>query len=77
MVKLDLEKAKNKRSNCQQPLDHKKKKKIIREFHGGKNLLLLYFGERNGNPLWYPCQENSMGRGAWQVTVYGVENSWT
>ena len=23
------------------------------------------------------CQENSMGRGAWQVTVYGVENSRT
>ena len=22
-------------------------------------------GERNGDPLHYPCLENSMGRGAW------------
>ena len=29
-------------------------------------------GERNGNPLRYSCLENSMGRGAWQATVYGV-----
>ena len=28
--------------------------------------------ERNGNPLQYPCLENSMDRGAWQATVYGV-----
>ena len=28
-------------------------------------------GERNGNPLWYSCLENSMNRGAWQATVYG------
>ena len=26
-------------------------------------------GEGNGDPLQYPCLENSMGRGAWHVTV--------
>ena len=25
----------------------------------------------NGTPLRYPCQENPMGRGAWQTTVCG------
>ena len=25
-----------------------------------------------GNPLQYPCLENSMDRGAWQATVHGV-----
>ena len=29
-------------------------------------------GEGNGNPLHYSCLENSMDRGAWQVTVHGV-----
>ena len=29
-------------------------------------------GEGNGNPLQDSCLENSMDRGAWQVTVYGV-----
>ena len=29
-------------------------------------------GEGNGNPLQYSCLENSMDRGAWQATVYGV-----
>ena len=23
------------------------------------------------------CQEDSMGRGAWQTTVHGVAKSWT
>ena len=32
-------------------------------------------GEGNGNPLWYSCPENSMDRGAWQVTVLGVAKS--
>ena len=36
-----------------------------------------YPGEGNGNPLQYPCLENSMDRGAWQATVYGVAKSWT
>ena len=29
-------------------------------------------GEGNNNPLQYSCLENSMHRGAWQVTVHGV-----
>ena len=27
-------------------------------------------GVGNGNPLQYPCLENSMGRGGWRATVY-------
>ena len=34
-------------------------------------------GERNGNPLWYSCLENSMDRGGWQVIVHGVAKSQT
>ena len=34
-------------------------------------------GEGNGNPLQYPCLENPMDRGAWQVTVHGVAKSLT
>ena len=34
-------------------------------------------GGGNGNPLQYSCQENSMGRGAWQATVHGVAKSQT
>ena len=33
--------------------------------------------EGNGNPLQYSCLENSMDRGAWQATVYGVKKNWT
>ena len=29
-------------------------------------------GEGNDNPLWYPCLENPMDRGAWQAAVHGV-----
>ena len=32
-------------------------------------------GEGNGNLLQYSCLENSMDRGAWQATVYGVIKS--
>ena len=31
----------------------------------------------NGYPLQYSCIDNSMDRGAWQVTVFGVTKSWT
>ena len=31
--------------------------------------------EGNGNPLQYPCLENSMDGGAWQATVQGVAKS--
>ena len=34
-------------------------------------------GEGNGNPLQYPCLENSMERGAWQAIVRGVAESQT
>ena len=34
-------------------------------------------GEGIGNPLQYSCLENSMDKGAWQATVYGVEESLT
>ena len=29
-------------------------------------------GEGNGDPLQYSCLENSMDRGAWRATVYGL-----
>ena len=29
-------------------------------------------GVGNGNPLQYSCLENSMGRGAWEATIYRV-----
>ena len=31
----------------------------------------------NGNPLQYSCLENSIDRGAWWATVYGVAKSQT
>ena len=32
-------------------------------------------GEGNDNPLQYSCLENSLDRGAWQVTVHGATKS--
>ena len=32
-------------------------------------------GVGNGNPLQYPCLENSMDRGAWWTLVCGVAES--
>ena len=34
-------------------------------------------GEGHGNPLWYPCLENPMDRGAWRATVHRVTKSQT
>ena len=34
-------------------------------------------GGGHDNPLQYSCLENSMDRGAWWATVYGVAKSWT
>ena len=34
-------------------------------------------GKGNGYAHQYSCLENSMNRGAWQATVYGVEKSQT
>ena len=31
--------------------------------------------EGNGNPLQYSCLENSMNRGDWLATVYGIAES--
>ena len=33
--------------------------------------------EGNSTPLPYPCLENPMDKGAWQVTVHGVAQSRT
>ena len=34
-------------------------------------------GEGNGHPIQYSSLENSMDRGAWRATDYGVPKSWT
>ena len=34
-------------------------------------------GEGHGNPLQYSYLENSMDRGTWRATVYGVSKSQT
>ena len=34
-------------------------------------------GGGNGNPLQYSCLEDSVYRGAWWVTVYGIAKRWT
>ena len=34
-------------------------------------------GKGNGYSLQHSCLENSMDRGAWWATVYGVKKSWT
>ena len=34
-------------------------------------------GKGNGDPLQYSFLENSMHRGIWRATIYGVTNSWT
>ena len=33
-------------------------------------------GDGHGNPLQYPCLENSMDRGAWRTAVHGTVKSW-
>ena len=33
--------------------------------------------EGNGYPLQYSCLENSMDRGAWWATIYGIAKSQT
>ena len=34
-------------------------------------------GEGNANPLQYSCLKNSMDRGTWQATIYGITKSQT
>ena len=36
-----------------------------------------YSGGGNGNPLQCSCLEDSMDRGVWQASVYGVAENWT
>ena len=36
-----------------------------------------FLGGRQGNPLQYPCLENSMDRGVWRATAHGATKSWT
>ena len=36
----------------------------------------VFVGEGNGNLLQYSCLENSIDKGAWQATIYGVTKSW-
>lgn len=31
-------------------------------------------GKGNGNPFWYSCLENSMGKGAWQQSMRSQKN---
>ena len=33
-------------------------------------------GKKNGYPLQYSCLENSMDKGAWQVTVLRLQSPW-
>ena len=33
-------------------------------------------GGKNGNPLKYSYQENSMDRGAWKAVIHGVAQNW-
>ena len=37
----------------------------------------LFPGGGHGNPLQYPCLENSTDRGVWQATTHGATKSWT
>ena len=41
-------------------------------FRSGRSL-----GGGDDCPLQCSCPENSMDRGVWQTTVYGVRKSWT
>ena len=34
-------------------------------------------GGGHGHPLWYPCPEKPMDRGAWWATVHGVTKNQT
>ena len=46
-------------------------------YHGSIPEWGRFAGEGNGNPLQYSCMENSMDRGAWRATVFGVAKSLT
>ena len=46
-------------------------------FFGFRLLYVSHVGEGNGNPLQCSCLENSMDRGAWWASIYGVAQSRT
>ena len=52
------------------------KAEYIRE-EGSIPELGTYLGEGHDNPPQYSCLENSMDRGAWQVTLHRVAESQT
>ena len=45
--------------------------------HGFYSWIRRIPGGGHGNPLQYPCLENSLDRGAWWATVHRVAKSWT
>ena len=53
------------------------KKLPMQEITGSIPGLRRSSGEGNGNPLWYSCLGNPMGRGAWQAAVNVVAESNT
>ena len=42
-----------------------------------EHLVIISFGEGNGNPLQYSCLKNSMDSGAWWAANHRVTQSWT
>ena len=64
------------------PCIKKIQKKTHKSVYSGEDPGLIpglgrYHGEGNGNPVQYPCLENSIGRGAWPATVQEVAKVWT
>ena len=57
MFKLDLEKAENKRSNCQHPLDHRKSKRIPEKIYSCFTDYTKAFDRVDHKKLWKILQE--------------------
>ena len=51
--------------------------KIIQIIWSVYLFIYLLTGVVTGNPLQYFCLENSMDKGAWWATVYGIAKNWT
>ena len=57
-----------------------KKKKSVANARDARDAGLItglgrFPGGGHGNPLQYPCLENSMNRGAWRTAVHGIVKS--
>ena len=56
---------------------------LMKNLHAMQETPVRFLGQEdspkvgNSNPLQYSCLENSMDRGAWQVTVCGVAKNQT